>query len=240
MWRAMMVVLIAGCGGGSSTDDAGAIDAEVSTGPDAADLCDGDLTVEGQVFELDSGENLFEYEVSDGGGAATSAPNGRVVLCVGRADEVEVETTGDGAVGRVDNVSAAMVGRVRTTGEAYPFGMLSEASVAALAGELGVDAPAADSTWLVVHVLDGATGAALEGAEVAVSGVSDGFARQDDGTFVAGAMVAAGGAVLFPEVTVPGTPAVNVTPPEGFADCVGPDGPSLLAEGLSGIAFVCE
>src|SRR5690606_20515499 len=129
--------------------------------------CAGDLTIEAHAFDLVGGESLFDVAVRDLGSAsaATSAPNGRVVLCVPPGDQVDLEAELDDGALRVDRVAAAAVGRLRVHGQAHPLGLLAAADLAALAADLGVAPPDAGSTWVVVHGL-GSDGAPLVGAEV--------------------------------------------------------------------------
>jgi hypothetical protein len=248
--RAALVALAVtalGCGGdgGGGASDGGPVDGGDDGRPDAEDLCPGQLTVEGHVFDLVSGENRFGVTVAEHdapASSATSAPNGRVMLCVDRAAEVVLRVTGAGDAERVDRVSAAEVGRFRAAGHAHPFGVMTTADLAALATELGAPPPDGSTTWAIVHVLSLPAGGALLGATVGLDvDHGGGFSRQADGSFVAGSQVAAGGAVLFVEVPITSAPSVIVTPPAGFAgDCTGPSTLFPALSAVSGAAHACE
>lgn len=243
---ACALLAAAACGddGGAGASDAAPSDGNGGAA-DAEDLCDGDLTFEGHAFDLDGNGNLFDVRVSDRAApdtAATSAPNGRVVLCLAPAAELELDATLAGYLARTDRVSTAAMGRLRVFGQAHPLGLFADAQVTAVAADLGLAPPNAGSTWVLVHVVALPGGGPLEGARVELDVDHGGaFARQADGSFVEGDVVAAGGAVLFGGVAVGTDAGVVLTPPASFAGaCTGPSSVTPAASTLTGAAFVCE
>jgi hypothetical protein len=240
----LAALALAGCP--ADGDDAPAVDAapDGTPRPDAEDLCRGALTVEGGVFDLDGDAALVGAtltEIGEPSHQATSAPNGRVVLCAteGATADVRLEL-GDGAA-RTERVAAAAVGRLRAGGDALPLGIWSAAQLAIVAIDLGTTVPDAASTWLLVHVV-AADGAPRTGATVTI-GTPHGtvFTRQADGSFLEGDVIAAGGVVLATDVATDDLPDVEVELPDGADDaCVGPGAAVGAADAIAGLTFACE
>jgi hypothetical protein len=236
---ALALALSAACGGDSGGADAAPID---GARPDAEELCPGELTVEVRVSDLASGDNLFDVQVAataDPGRATTSAPNGRAVLCVERADEVDVTAGGDDVVERTDRIARTALGKLRAAGAVHPFAMITAGHLADLATALDVAPPDAGTTWLLAHAVRPDGSPAL-GATLASDGASDGsFTRAADGTFAGGDAIAEGGAILVANLTATAPIGLTVEPPAGQT-CDGPANLSPAAGAISGAVFVCQ
>lgn len=211
---------------------------------DAENLCPGAVTFEAFAGNLESGAAEFEVElaeVGDPGNSASSAPNGRIVLCLPDADgAVRAEKTD--YLARVDALPSAVAGHFSQEGTPYPLLVISEAAADTLYSDLGTTLMAGDAQ-VVVSVLEVPAGTPLTGATVEIDKADTGqFARDASGDFTAGNQVAAGGLVLFANVPIAGGDVeVTVTPPDGFrGSCTGPTTLSLSAGEMSGALFACQ
>jgi hypothetical protein len=229
-----------------SPEDAG----DASTGPDAENLCPGEVTFEGLVADAISGQATFEVEVAvEGGSATTSAPNGRAQLCLPADADSSLLSTKTEYLSRLDTTSRDALAAANAAAQPYPLEVLSVAAADALLDDLGATRDPADSV-ILVSVRSYPDGAALEGATISidVDGNDGAFARDAVGEFAASleAAVAAGGTVLFANVPLTGgaeegRAAITVTPPDGFSGtCAGPPSVELQADGVSGAFFACQ
>ncbi|HEU5059483.1 MAG TPA: hypothetical protein VFU21_23275, partial [Kofleriaceae bacterium] len=211
---------------------------------DAENLCPGAVTFEAFAGNLESGAAEFEVELSevaDPGNSATSAPNGRIVLCLPDADsDLRAEKTD--YLSRVDAVPGAVAAHFDPEGIAYPLHVISQAAAETLYTDLGTTLMAPDAQ-VVVSVIEVPAGTPLEGATVEIDKADTGqFARDETGSFAAGNQVAGGGLVLFANVPLAGGDVeVTVTPPDGFrGTCTGPATLPLTAGEMSGAVFACQ
>lgn len=217
--------------------------------PDAApvdgeNLCPGAVTFEAFAGNLESGSAEFEVELSevaDPGNSASSAPNGRIVLCLPDADSaVRAEKTD--YLPRVDALPAEVAAQFNPEATAYPLFVIAEAAADTLYTDLGTTFMAADAQ-VAVSVLEVPAGTPLTGATVEIDKASTGeFTRDEAGDFADGNAIAGGDLVLFANVPIAGGDVeVTVTPPGGFrGSCTGPTTLALTAGEMSGAVFTCQ
>ncbi|HLU65819.1 MAG TPA: hypothetical protein VKZ63_06060 [Kofleriaceae bacterium] len=227
------------------------IDSGTPDGPgeDVEDLCPGELTFEALVLDLESDAAVFEVsvaQVGDESNAATSAPNGRAVLCL--PDEAgAVRSTKEEYLARLDRVDPEAVRALAATATPYPLHVIGAAAFDELLAGVGVT-PDDDAGHVVVTVLAAADGQPVTGATVALDKTHGGaFARDDSGALAAGDEIGSGGLVLLANVELagggpPGEVEVTVTLPgdfEGTGTCRSNTG-DLEAGALTGVVVVCE
>lgn len=245
---AAAVLLSTACGD-DEVDDDGDLPRIDSGVPDAApfdaeNLCPGAVTFEAFAGNLESGAAEFEVElaeVGDPGNSASSAPNGRIVLCLPDADGAVRAEKAD-YLSRVDALPAEVAAHFNPEGIAYPLFVITEAAADTLYTDLGTTLMAGDAQ-VVVSVLEVPAGTPLAGATVEIDKADTGqFVRDDSGDFTAGNQVTGGGLVLFANVPIAGGDVeVTVTPPGGFrGSCTGPTTLSLSAGEMSGALFACQ
>lgn len=231
MWLALGALVLAGCGGG---DDSPAGDG----GPDAENLCPGQITFEAGVRDLASLANLASVQVADvddAGAQASSAPNGRAVLCLDD-DQGELLATRADLLSRRDTLAGGVAQGLRQSLIPYPYELISGEDLDSLYDGLSVTR-SDTATQVIVAAVSLATGEPVL-ATVSLDVDHDGsFARSDAGLFSAGDEVGTGGAVVF--ANVPGSSvAIEVTPPSGA--CTGPGELALEPGGLAGAVFACD
>jgi hypothetical protein len=211
---------------------------------DAENLCPGAVTFQAFAGDLESGDATFEVEVSevaDPGNSATSAPNGRVVLCLPDADGAIRAEKAD-YLPRVDALPGEVAGHFGQESSPYPMLVISEAAADTLYGDLGTTLMAGDAQ-VVVSVVEVPAGTPLAGATVEIDKADTGqFARDASGGFADGNEVAGGGLILFANVPIGGGDVgITVTPPDGFrGTCSGPATLDLTAGEMSGALFACQ
>ncbi len=242
--------LLAACGGDDeivSDGDLPQIDSGIpDAGPDAENLCPGAITFEAFASNLESGAAEFDVALTEVGNPTnteTSAPNGRVVLCLPEDSNVELSAEKTDYLMRVDAVSGFVVGQFNPDSQPYPLFVISHAAAEALYTDLGATFNDGNA-HVVVSVLELPAATPLTGAVVDIDKTpGDGpFARDDSGGFAAGDTVDSGGLVLFANVPLAGGDVgVTVTPPDGFdGTCIGPATLSLTAGQISGALFACQ
>lgn len=246
---ALLLLHAPACGDDEVTDDGDLprIDSGLpdAGGPDAENLCPGAATFEGLAANLESGDPEFEVEVTevaDPGNSATSAPNGRVVLCLPDGADSEIRAEKTDYLARVDAVPAAALAIAGDAGQPYPLFVIAETAADTLYTDLGTSLMAGDAQ-VVVSVLEYPAGTPLTGATVEIDKADTGtFTRDDAGGFADGNAIAGGGLVLFANVPpAGGDVGVTVTPPDGFrGTCTGPASLSLGAGEMSGALFACQ
>lgn len=244
---AAAALLAAGCGDdeivtdGESPIDAGPPDA----GVDAENLCPGALTFEAFAEHLKAGTAEFDVavsEVANPSNVKTSAPNGRVVLCLPADADSELRAEKADYLSRVDRVPRAVAALFSPDTIPYPLFVISQADFAGLAADLAFDVDAS-AAQVVVSVIAADGGAPLIGATVAIDKANDGAVTRDKGgEFTAGDQIAVGGLVLFPNVPLAGGDVeITVTPPDSFrGTCSGPATLGLTAGEMSGALFACQ
>jgi hypothetical protein len=237
------------CGGDDEIvgdGDVAPIDAAIPDGSfDAENLCPGAVTFEAFAAGLESGTAEFDVAVTEVGNPTnteTSAPNGRVVICLPDADSsLSAEKTD--YLTRVDAVPAAVAAQFSPSTIAYPLYVITQAAAETLYTDLGSTFDAGDGQ-VVVSVLEMPAGTPLTGAVVDIDKSPGGgpFTRDANGDFTASDEIAGGGLILFANVaTAGGDLVVTVTPPDGFSGtCTGPATLALTAGQLSGALFACQ
>ena len=237
---ALAALLLAGCGG----DDDPIADA-APPAPDREDLCPGRLTLEALVTDLETDAPVFDValtEVGDEGNSATSAPNGRAILCLPAGEDSEIRATHADRLGRLDRVDADAAAIWYDASQPYPLHVVTPSAADALLGDLGLSRDE-EAAQVIVTVLEYPGGTPLAGATVAIDRDHEGaFARDDAGGFAAGDEIAAGGLVLFANTaTTGGTVSATVTPPDGYAGtCTGPSAAPLEGGAVTGLHVACH
>lgn len=246
---AALLLCAAACGDDEVDDDDGDRPTIDSGIPDAApidgeNLCPGAVTFQAFAGDLESGDATFEVEVTevaDPGNSATSAPNGRVVLCLPDADgAIRAEKTD--YLPRVDALPGEVASHFDQESSPYPLLVISEAAADTLYGDLGTTLMAGDAQ-VVVSVIEVPEGTPLTGATVEIDKADTGqFARDASGGFADGNEVAGGGLILFANVPIGGGDVgITVTPPDGFrGTCSGPATLELNAGEMSAALFACQ
>jgi hypothetical protein len=239
--------LASGCGGDDEIvgdGDLPRIDSGIpDAGIDAENLCPGAVTFEAFASNLETGAAEFDIAVTEVGNPTnteTSAPNGRVVLCLPDAD-VELSAEKTDYLTRVDAVRGAVVDQFNPDSQPYPLFVITRAAAEALYTDLGATFDDGDGQ-VVVSVLEMPDATPLTGATVDIDKIpGDGpYARDDAGAFAAGDTIDSGGLVLFANVPLAGgAVGITVTPPDGFT-CTGPTTLTLAAGQLSGALFACQ
>lgn len=247
---AAVLTIAPACGGDDEIvddGDPGPIDSgPPDAGIDAENLCPGDLTFQAFAGNLETGSAEFEVElteVADPGNFATSAPNGRIVLCLPGDADSEVRAEKTDYLPRVDALPTAVTSAVAGSPEPYPLFVIGQAAAEALYTDLGTTFDAGDAQ-VIVSVVEYPDGTPLTGATVDIDKTPGGgpFARDDGGGFAEGDAIAAGGLILFANVPLAGGDVViTVTPPDGFrGTCSGPTTLTLEAGEISGALFACQ
>lgn len=239
-----LATLVCGCGessgGADAAIDAGEADAAADAGePDASGPCAGQLLFTGGYVDWDSSDQAFDgvefatwTEVADAQNTATTAPNGRGILCLPLDARSAVDFTHPDYLDlryTVDPEAAAM-------GAFEVRGLTPARADQLFADDLGV-ARDADSAQVLVAARTYPGGAPAAGATVSLGNAHQG-AFTDDGTgaYATGDTLAGGAFVLFANVEVgPGQTTVTV---DGVT-CVGPSTLDLMAGGLSVTTFAC-
>jgi hypothetical protein len=242
--------LLAACGGDDeivSDGDVPPIDSGIpDAGIDAENLCPGAVTFEAFASNLETGAAEFDVAVTEVGNptnSETSAPNGRVVLCLPAEADVELSAEKTDYLTRVDAVRGPVAGQFSPDSQPYPLLVISQAAAEALYTDLGATFADGDGQ-VVISVLEMPDATPLTGATVDIDKTpGDGpYARDDAGGFAAGDAIDSGGLVLFANVPLAGGDVgITVTPPDGFTGtCTGPTTLSLTAGQVSGALFACQ
>ncbi|MCB9562324.1 MAG: hypothetical protein H6709_08255 [Kofleriaceae bacterium] len=234
----------AGCGDdGPAAPDAATIDGAVPDVMVDADPrpCGADLYFTGGYEDWDSTSQSFlgvfgatVTEVADPGNTATTAPNGRSVLCL--------PATGTSQVTYVQQDAPYLPARFTVDADAYrvPYTMkgLKTARIASQFTDLG--AAYDDTTTLVlIEVRHAPDGAQLDDVTVAIEGAGAGFHRDVDNVFQAGATTAGGAYLLFPNVP-PGDGDLTVTVTATGVTCHAPATIAAVAGELAVTTVACE
>lgn len=247
---AAALLATAACGGDDEIvgdGDVAPIDAGIpDAGIDAENLCPGKLTFEAFAANLEAGTAEFDVQVSEVGNPTnveTSAPNGRVVICLPADADSQLSAEKTDYLTRVDPVASAIVSQFSPSSKPYPLFVITQAAAEALYTDLGATFDGGDGQ-VVVSVLEMPDATPLTGATVDIDKTAgDGpYVRDAAGAFTAGDTITSGGLVLFGNVPLAGGDvAVTVTPPDGFSGtCTGPATLALTAGQMSGAVFACQ
>jgi len=237
------------CGGDDEIVNDGeppAIDSGVpDAGIDAENLCPGAVTFEAFAANLESGSAEFDVAVTEVGNPSnteSSAPNGRVVICLPEDTDLELSAEKTDYLTRVDALPSFVVGQFSPSTLPYPLFVIAEAAADTLYSDLGTTFMAPDGQ-VVVSVVEYPAGTPLEGATVEIDKADTGqFTRDESGGFADGNAIAGGGLVLFANVPLAGGDVeITVTPPDSFrGNCIGPTALALAAGQMSGALFTCQ
>lgn len=238
----LAAVLVFGCRASEQATDAGVVAtdgpvADASTGD--AGPCGSQLLFTGEYIDWDitTFQGIFDATVSEVGNpdnAASTAPNGRVVLCLPADRRSVVAFVHDDYLPlryTLDPSSALDVFSLR--------GLTPARADELFATELGLALDSA-SAQVLVEVRARSDGAPAVGAAVTLGNVSaGGFTDGGDGVYRPGDTVTSGASILFANVdVVGGSTTVTVTPPTGMT-CSGPDTLALAAGEVTVATFTC-
>jgi hypothetical protein len=237
------------CGddGPSSLTDAAPVDAGIDGSiadagpPDAFDPCPGEITFQVRVADWSSDENLFGVVVQEGDTAnmATSAPNGRVVLCIGQSGPVTLNFSHSSYLDRVHTTTGEIAAAHFAAGPGPTFRLLSTAQEATLYASAAITREGT-ATTAIAMVSGRQSGADAAGAALVLGATNEGAFTPggDVDTLVAGATTTADGRVLFLNAaTDPATSSLQVS---GLANCSFPAAMSLAPGGVSSVSIVCD
>ncbi len=237
------------CGddGQSAVTDAGSIDAGIDASiadagaPDAFNPCPGKSTFQIGVTDWSSGGNVFEVVVQEGTTAnmTTSAPNGRVVLCIAPTGPVTLRLSHPSYIDRVHTTTGEIAAEQYASGTDPTLRLLSTAQEATLYANAGVTRTAA-ATTTVAMVRFRESGDDAPGAAIVIGATNDGAFTPggDVDTLVSGATTTASGRVLF--LNTEADPATSSVQVSGLANCSAPATMSLAPAGVSSVSIVCD
>ncbi len=234
------------CGESSSSPDAQPLakDAQeidataIDSGMDAFDPCPGETTLEFGVVDWESNENLFDVAVQvAGGNSASSAPNGRVVICVGQTGPVVFTLMHPDYLPRIHTTSAEHIASQTGNGIAPGFRLLKDATRQNLYSNAQIALAVASTT--VVVMTDSQDGAERAGVTVDIGNAFDGaFTPATDVLNLdTGNVSKADGRVLFLNTAaVPATSTLSIATPTG---CTVPASFELASTGISSVSVSC-
>lgn len=247
--RCLLLLLLGlGCGDDQSpATDAdlgsdGAADATPADAgaPDAFDPCPGKTTFQVGVVDWSSNENLPGISVQEGDTANTvsSAPNGRVVLCIENSGPVTIRFTHANYMDRVHTSTAEIAAEQFASGTAPSFRLLSTAQADTLYASAGQTRAGADST-VITMVRKRPAGTEAAGATLSLGAANTGGFTPGSSvdTIDSGTTTTANGRVLFLNTTtMAGNSSFDVT---GLTGCTRAPTMSLQAGAVSSVAIVC-
>lgn len=224
---------------GPAADAMAVVDATpIDAGPaDAFNPCPGAATFEIGVVDWVTGENLPGVIAEEGkGNAASSAPNGRVVVCVPASGPVNVRFSKAEYVNRVHTTSVEAIAAQYATGVAPSFRMLKTTDADGLYSGVTLSRDGAKTTVIAMPT-NANTGLPLAGATVSMAATNEGaFVPQGAGV-VLGSATAADGKLLFLNTDLgSGATDVSVTGP---GSCEIPPSVTLEA-GVSSVSMACQ
>ncbi len=219
-----------------ASPDAGVIDAGA---PDAFDPCPGKSTFQVGVKDWASNQNLAGIAITEGGTAnsVTSAPNGRVILCIPLTGTVNIHFSHANYLDRVHTTTGEIAADQYAAGQAPTFRLLSSAQADTLYSSAATGRVTTASTFIAM-VREAADGSGLGSATPTIGATHGGayVPGADVDTLTAGASTGADGRVLFLNTEVdPATTTVQITGP---SNCAMP-ATVALAAGTSSVSIVC-
>ena len=228
-----LALATAACGSGSDS-------ASPDAGPDAEDLCPGQVTFEAEARLLASSMTLVGIAVADGddpGSAASSAPNGRVVLCLDDAVG-QVVASHNQRLERRDTLEASVLEDLRMASQPYPLEMASAEQLDLAYADFEITR-SEQATQLVVAVATLPGGEPTADVVVQVEEPSGKSLNYDlSGGFLDSDQTGAGGGVLVSNVM--GETATVTVEPTFDAACVGPSSVALQPGGVAGAVWTCR
>jgi hypothetical protein len=243
-WAAVLLVVAVACGEDEPGPDASIQPPVADSGPDAFNLCPGQLTFTGDFVDWDSTPTTFKgvfdatlTELGNTSNTAHTAPNGRGVLCVASGTDTVVEFTHSDYVTMRYSADADVVPR-------GPFSMhgLTPARLTQLFAEELKLTPDGGDALVIVELRQYPAGDPVIGATVvAASGAADGaFTPGTDGTYAAGNQTADDAYVLFANTPISsGKVSISVTPPNGVT-CTGRNEIEAVAGQVAATTFSCQ
>jgi len=253
--RAIVILslLLGACGDdGHDTADASTSAIDADTTPDSAlgdapvDAfvpCFGKQLFTGEYVDWDSTPMDFHgvpdataVEVSNASNTATTAPNGRLILCLDNGVNADVEFTQTSYWPLMFSSHA----QVTTLGNGYSTKGLTPARATQLASDLGVGT--LSGTQVLIEVRNMKTEAPVSGVTVALTGdiVGGAFAMDASRQWSAGNVTIGGGYVLFTNVAdAGGTVSLSVTP-SGGETCTARASVTLEDGGIAATSVHCE
>lgn len=221
-----------------ATTDGGIPDAGL---PDAFDPCPGKTPFQVRVADWSSDLNLPGIVVQEGDTAnmVTSAPNGRVVLCIPNTGPVTVRFRNASYLDRVHSTTGEIAAQQYAAGTAPSFQLLSVAQATTLyasAAETRSDA----ATTVILMVRTRPSGDDAAGAVLSIAATHEGAYTPggDADTLVPGSTTTAEGRVLFLNTEV--DPATTTLQVAGFTNCSSAAAVALEAGGVSSASIVCD
>ncbi len=206
--------------------------------PDAFDPCPGETTFELGAVDWETGNNLPGVLVRESGTSnmATSAPNGRVVLCLSGTGPVNILFSKTNYLDRIHTTSSEAIAALYATGMPPTFRMLTPSWAEGLYSAEETS-PSNQATTFIAMITNATTGAPLAGSTVAIDAVEDGAFTMVGPDLQAGTVTGLDGKVLFMNALLEGnTTGVSVTGP---TSCEIPAA-ATLAAGVSSVAIACQ
>lgn len=244
----MSALLVLACSGSDSADpDADVIvDAQLpndaalpDAGPaDAFDPCPGATVFEVGVVDWTAGTNLPGVLVQQVNTAntASSAPNGRVVLCVGGSGAFETSFSKTDYAERIHTTTVEATADLYALGQAPSFRLITSSDLDGLYVEQSLAQSDTDTTFIVM-VTDATTGMPLSGATVSIAAANQGAFTPNGAGLTAGEVTGADGKVVFLNAARgAGTTVVAVTGP---TSCEIPATAAVAGE-VSSVAIACQ
>lgn len=234
---------LVGCSDDAATANDAAADAPDATlpdagGPDAFDPCPGQTTFQARVADWASDANLLGISVTDTTNTASSAPNGRVVLCIEKTGPVELHFTHASYVDRIHTTTGEIAAEQFAAGWSPTFRLLTGPQRSTLYASDGKTPDLAKAT-VVAMVRARPSGDGASGATLAIGAAHDGayIPGANADSLVSGAVTDASGRVLFLDTTAsPDSSSLQVA---GLANCTLPAALALEAGGISSVSAIC-
>lgn len=224
---------------GSAADAMAVVDATpIDAGPaDAFNPCPGAATFEVGVVDWVTGENLPGVVAEESkGNAASSAPNGRVVVCVPASGPVNIRFTKAEYVNRVHTTSVEAIAAQYATGVAPSFRMLKVTDADSLYSGAMLSRDGAKTTVIAMPTNTN-TGLPLAGATVSIVATNEGAFIPQGASLTPGLATAEDGKLLFLNTDLgSGTSEVSVTGP---GSCEIPAS-VILEAGVSSVSMACQ
>ena len=219
-------------------------------------VCPGQLLLTGEYVDWDSTvanfdgiEDTMVTEVGNASNTATTAPNGRLILCLPSG----VTSTLDFAQGSYVPLRYTATPEVMTSGVFALKGFTPARATALFTDDLGDIAVSDQRAHVLVAVfevedpvpplLQAAASPPAIGAQVAIGNGNDGsggFTDNGTGTYAAGTTLTDDRFVFFPNVEIAGgTTTISLTAPAGKT-CDGPGSIPVIAGRIAATTFACR
>ena len=240
---ALALLLLCACG----NNGAGTADAQVEpTGdsavpdagePDAFDECPGQANFQVGVEDWADGGALAGVVVTDGNVQKSSAPNGRVVLCVANTGPITIRFSHDDYLDRVHSTTGEIVSELASTPGVASFRMLKPADADALYDGVGLTR-AGDAVTAMAMVQERDSGSELAGATVSLDATNEGAYTPGEAAdeLLLGQVTQEDGRVLFLNAEA-GATSMTAT---GAGACLAPASVELEAGSVSSATIACS